>query len=219
MSALRVQDIAEETTGSQYITSENGPKANDGYLITLNVESVRLTDKQFVRLSADNPVLRFELTAQRELIIMAPAGLESSRRNNEISFQLTAWSKHDGSGVVFESSAGFTLPNGAKRSPDASWISHARYDTLSAAQKDGMAPICPEFVVELRSASDRLKTLQRKMQEYIDNGARLGWLLDPTTKRVYVYRPGQTVEVLEDPDTVSGEPVLSGFVLDLRTVW
>ena len=187
--------------------------------LKLNVHDTHLTEEQFVLLCQENPDLRIELTAQGELVLMPPTGMETGRCNNRIAYRVTAWSDMDGSGVVFDSSTLFTLGNGAKRSPDVSWVRRERWDALSEAQRRGFGPLCPDFVVELRSPSDRLADLQEKMQEYIANGARLGWLIDPQDKRVYVYRPGQSVEMLDDPPTVSGDPVLPGFVLSVRELW
>jgi Uma2 family endonuclease len=185
----------------------------------LNVHDTKLTEEQFVRLCQENPDLRLELTARGELVIMPPTGTETGRRNNRLAYRITAWADSDGSGVVFDSSTLFTLPNGAKRSPDVSWAQRERWEALSKEQREGFAPLCPDFVVELRSPTDRLPDLKEKMQEYIDNGARLGWLIDPLEKRVSVYRPGRPVEVLDDPPTVSGDPVLPGFVLPVRELW
>ena len=185
----------------------------------LNVHDTKLTEEQFVRLCQENPDFQLELTAQGELVIMPPTGSETGRRNNRLAYRITAWADSDGSGVVFDSSTLFTLPNGAKRSPDVSWVRRERWEALSREQREGFAPLCPDFVVELRSPTDRLKDLQEKMHEYIANGARLGWLIDPLEKRVYVYRPDQPVEVLDDPPVVSGEPVLPGFVLPVRELW
>jgi Uma2 family endonuclease len=186
---------------------------------TLNVRETRLTEEQFLRLCQENRDLRFELTAQGELVIMPSAGSETGWRNNEISYFLTAWAKQDSAGLAFGSSAGFTLPNGAIRSPDASWVKRERWNALTQEQRKRFAPLCPDFVVELRSPTDRLPVLQEKMQEYIANGARLGWLIDPLDKRVYVYHPGQPVEYLDNPATLSGDPVLPGFVLHIRELW
>ncbi len=185
----------------------------------LNVHDTKLTEEQFVRLCQENPDFQLELTAQGELVIMPPTGSETGRRNNRLAYRITAWADSDGSGVVFDSSTLFTLPNGAKRSPDVSWVRRERWEALSREQREGFAPLCPDFVVELRSPTDRLKDLQEKLHEYIANGARLGWLIDPLEKRVYVYRPDQPVEVLDDPPVVSGEPVLPGFVLPVRELW
>ena len=185
----------------------------------LNLQETRLSEEQFVRLCQENPDLRLELTAQQELVIMPPTGLESGRRNLRIARRLDTWTEADGTGVAFDSSTMFTLPNGAKRSPDASWVRRERWDALAQEQRQGFGLLCPDFVIELRSSSDRLKDLQEKMQEYIANGAQLGWLIDPLEKRVHVYKPGQPVNVLEDPVSVSGDPVLPGFVLLVRELW
>jgi Uma2 family endonuclease len=187
--------------------------------IAVDVHSLHLTDEQFYQLCRDNPDLRFELTAQGELIIMPPTGSLTGWRNANINHRLTAWAETDGSGLTFDSSTGFRLPNGAKRSPDAAWIRRDRWDALTEEEKEGFAPICPDFVMELRSPDDSLSSLQDKMTEYIENGAQLGWLLDPKTKRVYVYRPEKPVECLEQPESVSGDPILVGFVLKLKDIW
>jgi Uma2 family endonuclease len=187
--------------------------------IALDVHSVLLTDEQFYQLCRDNRDLRLELTAQGELIIMPPTGSLTGWRNAKIIYRLTAWAEIDGTGLSFDSSTGFKLPNGAKRSPDAAWIKLDRWEALNKKEQEGFAPICPDFVVELRSPDDSLSTLQEKMVEYIENGARLGWLIDPKAKRVYVYQPGQAVEMLENPETVSGDPVLPAFALGLKEIW
>ncbi len=150
---------------------------------------------------------------------MPPAGSETGRRNNKLAVRVGTWAEADGTGVAFDSSAGFILPNGAIRSPDASWVKKERWEALSKNQQEGFAPLCPDFVVELRSPTDRLVDLHSKMQEYIDNGAHLGWLIDPIDKRAYVYRPGQPVESLDNPATLSGDPVLPGFVLPVHELW
>ena len=187
--------------------------------LTLRLPPTRgLTDEALLELSAYNKELRLERTAQGDLIIMPPAGGNSGRRNAKLTFQLVRWSEQDGTGEVFDSSAGFRLPNGAIRSPDASWVSEAQSAALTAEAWEKYLPLCPEFVVELRSATDSLAGLKRKMEEYRENGARLGWLLDPQTRRVTVYTPDETQD-LENPETLSGEPVLAGFILDLRKVW
>ncbi len=180
--------------------------------------SINLTDEQFFELCQHNRDYQFERTASGELIIMPPTGSETSKRNIDLSYQLRAWSRQNNLGVAFDSSGGFKLPNGADRSPDASWVKKERWDALTPEQKDSFAPLCPDFVVELRSKTDSLKKLQEKMQEYIDNGARLGWLIDRQNRRVEIYRPGQSVEILQNPATVSGEDVLPGFVLDLAEI-
>lgn len=185
----------------------------------LKVCETKLTEEQFVRLCQENPDLRIELTAQGELVLMPPTGLESGRRNTKLTQRLANWSEVDNTGVVFDSSTLFTLPNSAKRSPDASWIRRDRWEALPKKEREGFGLICPDFVVELRSPTDRLKDLQEKMQEYIANGARLGWLIDPLEKRAYVYRPDQPVEVIDDPATRNADPVLPSFVLYVRELW
>ncbi|HXG65179.1 MAG TPA: Uma2 family endonuclease [Blastocatellia bacterium] len=187
--------------------------------LALDVHSVQLTDEQFYRLCRDNRDYRIELTAQGKLIVMPPTGSMTGWRNARIIHRLTAWTENEGKGLTFDSSTGFTLPNGAKRSPDASWVKRERWDALTEQEKEKFAPLCPDFVVELRSPDDTLATLQEKMAEYIENGAQLGWLIDPKNKQVYVYRPGQPVECLDNAETVSGDPVLSGFVLNLKDIW
>jgi Uma2 family endonuclease len=187
--------------------------------VKLNVRRTKLTEEQFMQLCQENPELRLELTAQQELVIMAPAGSESGWRSGEVFYSLTAWAKKDGTGLSFDSSTGFTLPNGAVRSPDASWVRREKWNALTKEQREKFAPVCPDFVAELRSQADSLSDLHEKMREYIDNGARLGWLIDPLDKRVYIYRPGQPVETLDNPTALSGDPVLPGFVLPVRELW
>jgi Uma2 family endonuclease len=179
-----------------------------------------VTQEQFAALAAANRDLRLERTAQGELIVNPPTGWETGRRNWSISGELYLWWRNAGEpGEAFDSSTGFILPNGATRSPDASWVSGERWQALTSEQKGTFANICPDFVVELRSSSDTLKSVQDKMREYLDNGARLGWLIDPQHQRVEIYRLNQDVEVLENPAELLGEEVLPGFVLNLRRVW
>lgn len=185
----------------------------------LNLKAVQLSEEQFVRLCEENPDLRLELTAQGELIIMPPTGFKTGQRNNRLSRHLDVWAETDGTGVACDSSTLFTLPNGAKRSPDASWVRKERFATLTTDQQESFLPLCPDFVVELRSPTDRLPDLQDKMQEYMENGAQLGWLIDPFDKRVYVYRVHQPVEVLDDPEMLSGDPELVGFTLPVQELW
>jgi len=188
--------------------------------LTLNLDAiVQLTDDAFYALCRANPEVKFERTSFGELIVMPPTGGETGNRNIELAFQLQAWSRQNQLGLAFDSSTCFRLPNGANRSPDAAWILLPRWEALSPKQREGFPPICPDFVVELRSPSDSLKTLQDKMQEYIiDNGARLGWLLNPQDQQVEIYRQGQDKEVLSNPTSLPGEGVLPGFVLDLRGI-
>ena len=187
--------------------------------LALDFRAIEMTDDQLVQFCADNRELRIELTSKKELIIMPPANPTSSQENSSLNAQLYFWTKQDGSGLCFDSSAGFTFPNGAMRSPDASWIARERWESLDAAERYRFSHIVPDFVVELRSPTDRLVTLQAKMAEYIENGVRLGWLIDPQRRRVYIYRPGQPVAMLQNPETISGESVLPGFTLNLRDIW
>src|SRR5262249_48330694 len=170
------------------------------------------------QLGRANPDLRLERTARGDLVIMPPAGTDSGGRNLEISVQLALWNKRNGQGRAFDSSTGFTLPSGAIRSPDSSWVALDRWNALTAEQKEGFAPICPDFVVELRSPTDSRRTLRAKLREYIAAGARLGWLIDRKRREVEVYRPARKVEVLKDPKTLPGDDVLPGFTLDLKGI-
>jgi Uma2 family endonuclease len=188
--------------------------------LAVNLPSIlSMTPQQFYEFCQANPELRIERTANGEVIIMAPAFSDTGNRNFNIAVQLGIWATQDGTGIGFDSSAGFMLPNGATRSPDAAWIRGDRWNALSEDEKASFAPICPDFVIELRSSSDTLSGLQAKMQEYIDNGARLGFLIDRKNHAVHCYRHGQDVEVLDHPETVSGDPELPGFVLKMATVW
>lgn len=180
--------------------------------------AIELTDEQFFQLCQDNRDFRFERTASGELIIMPPTGSDTGRRNIKITAQLEVWSSQNNLGVAFDSSSGFKLPNGADRSPDASWVKRERWDALTPEQQERFAPLCPDFVVELRSPSDSLEKVRQKMTEYIDNGARLGWLINPKNQQVEIYRPNQDVEMLKSPATLSGEDVLPGFVLELKQI-
>ena len=186
-------------------------------LIALTHRSV--TPEQFEELCHEYRELRLELTSTGELIVMPPAGSQTGRRNADLTYQLVAWCKQDGTGVCFDSTAGFTVPNGAIRSPDGAWIKRERWDSLTEQQKNSFAPICPDFVVELRSPSDNLSQLYLKMFEYVENGTSLGWLIDPFKRQVYVYRPDEEVVVLDNPETVSGEPLMLGFKLNLTELW
>jgi Uma2 family endonuclease len=177
-----------------------------------------LTDEQFWQLCENNRDLRFERAATGELIIMPPTGSETGRRNMDLSFQLQSWSRQNGLGIAFDSSTGFKLPNEANRSPDAAWIKKERWEALTAEQQEKFAPICPDFVVELRSPSDNLENLQKKMREYIANGARLGWLLNRQNREVEIYRPNREVEIKRSPTTLSREDVLPGFILSLEQI-
>lgn len=188
--------------------------------LTVNLPSnFKLSDDQFEELISANRDSKFELTATGELLIMSPMGGETGNRNFELGGQFWLWNRKKGLGKAFDSSTGFQLPNGAKRSPDLSWITLEKWDNLTPAQRRKFLPICPDFVVELVSESDDLSDIEKKMQEYLENGLGLGWLMIPKTRQVKIYRPQQAVEILESPMSLSGEPVLIDFVLDLTPIW
>lgn len=178
-----------------------------------------MTDEQFEEFCRLNPDLRIEMTAKGDLIIMPPTFGHTGNRNFNLTGQIYVWVEQDGTGVGFDSSTLFILPNGAKRSPDASWVSKARLTNLTEEERAKFLPLYPDFVIELRSSSDSLAELQEKMREYMDNGAQLGWLLDPVTRSVHVYRAGGAIEEIKDAEQVKGDPLLAGFVLDLQRIW
>lgn len=178
-----------------------------------------MTDDELLRFCAANDPLRIERDKNGELIVMGPAGGGSGSRNAQIIRQLGNWADEMNSGMAFDSNAGFTLRDGSMRSPDAAWIPWSRWNALTAEQQEKFLPLCPEFVIELRSASDRLAELQEKMRSWIANGCQLGWLVDPQRKVVEVYRPGREPEVLEGASAVYGEGPVGGFVLELARVW
>lgn len=179
----------------------------------------KVTHEQFQQLAAVNRDLRLERTATGELIVMPPTGSETGKRNLDIEGQLWLWNRQTKLGVAFNSSSGFHLPNGADRSPDASWVKLERWQALTPEEREGFAPLCPDFVVELRSNSDNLEPLREKMPEYMENGASLGWLIDRKNRKVEIYQQGQDGSILDNPTTLSGEDILPGFVLDLTEVW
>jgi Uma2 family endonuclease len=178
---------------------------------------LRLTDRVFGKLCAANPELKLERTARQDLVVI-PTGSETAMRNAAVTAQLVYWAEVDGQGVAFDSSAGFTLPNGAIRSPDSSWITRVRWRALPREQREQFAPLCPDFVVELRSDADQKGKLRKKMKEYMNQGTRLGWMIDLVDGTVEIYRPDQRVEVRTRPTTLSGEDVLPGFELDLKGI-
>lgn len=187
--------------------------------LTFNLNAVvQLTDDDFYTLCRANPDIKFERTSLGELIVMPPTGGETGNRNSKLNQRLANWAEVDGTGMTFDSSTGFKLPNGADRSPDAAWILLARWEALTPEQRRRFPPIAPDFVVELRSDTDSLAVVQAKMQEYIDNGVRLGWLIDPQSQQVEIYCQGQEKEVLLSPTGLPGEEVLPGFVLNLRGI-
>jgi Uma2 family endonuclease len=173
----------------------------------------------YLEILRENPDLRIERSRDGRLIVMPPTGHETSIRNTELIYQLAAWNRATGLGVVSESNGGYVLPDGATRAPDAAWVSREREDTLGAAQRAAFAPICPDFVAELLSPSDDLAETREKVAEFIENGASLGWLIDPFRRAVEVYRPGRAPETIENARSVSGESVLPGFTLDLEPIF
>lgn len=187
--------------------------------LTLDLRSIKLTNEQFFQLCQQNELILFERNADGTLVIMPLAGGITSNRNLNLSTQLYNWNRDESLGIAFGSCTGFTLPNSAVRSPNASWLKRDRWDVLTQEQKEKFAPVCPDFVLELCSATDCWKRLQDKMHEYLENGTRLGWLIDFETQKVEIYRQGQEVEVLENPVSLSGEDVLPGFVLNLESIW
>lgn len=199
----------------QPVTAEPSAPA----VLALKVQSVGLTDEQFEKLCQDNPDLRIELTSKGELIIMPPTGMKTGWRNSKITGRLLEWTEKDGSGLSFDSSTLFTLPDGSKRSPDASWIRRERVERLSPEEQAGFAAIVPDFVIELRSPSDRWPVLEEKMLDYMRNGVGLAWLIDPAVKQVLIYRPNQPVETLDNPETVSALSDLKGFTFNVQEIW
>lgn len=196
----------------QVTTFDNEP-------MLINLSFRRMTEAEFENFCQRNPDKRIELTKEGKIIVMPPTHTETGRKNFKIILRFGIWAELDKTGQCFESSTGFTFPNGAKRSPDLAWVRNEKWNQLSEKEKRSFARLVPDFVVELRSDTDSLKTLQNKMREYLENGVSLGWLIDTRTRKVYVYRPNEKVEVLDDPQTVSGEPLLPGFVLDLSEIW
>ncbi len=189
--------------------------------IVLNFQEIlkKLNDEDFEDFCRQNPDLKIELTKEGELIVMPPTGGRTGYRNFSLIVEFGKWSEKDGTGVGFDSSTVFVLPSGAKRSPDLAWVSNERWNSLSNEEQEKFPPLCPDFVVELRSRTDLLFTLQEKMREYVENGAQLGWLIDPSEKKVYVYRQGVEAEILDHPSKVSGEPLLKEFVLNVEKLW
>ena len=199
---------------------QTAPQTKPLFLQIPHDVTLTVTSDQFSALAAANHDLRLERTATGELIVNPPTGGETGKRNLSLSTQLGNWYEANESlGEAFDSSTGFELPSGASRSPDAAWVRRERWDGLTPEQKKTFVPLCPDFVVELRSETDSLTVLQAKMQEYMDNGAQLGWLIDPKNKQVEIYRAGQVEEVLEHPSTLSGESVLPGFRLSLQRIF
>ena len=183
---------------------------------------VTLTHTEFVKLCAANPDMKLERTSKGELIVMSPTGGETGSFNSDLNYELVTWNRSSPNktvGKTFDSSTGFSLPKGSDRSPDAAWISLTKWESLTPEQRKGFLPLCPEFLIELLSPSDSWKQGQVKMEEYMDNGCLLGWLIDPKSKRVAIYRQGQLIEILNDPKTLSGENILPNFVLEIGTMF
>lgn len=188
--------------------------------VTVNFNPIiEISDEQFYKLCRANPDVKFERNAKGEIIIMSPTGGETGNRNAEIIIEFGIWNRQTKLGKVFDSSTCFKFPNGADRSPDVSWIKQERWDALTVEEKEKFPPIAPDFVLELMSPTDSLKETQDKMREYMENGVKLGWLINRKTRRVEIYRQGKAVEVLQSPAELSGEDVLPGFVLNLQIVW
>ena len=187
--------------------------------LVLNFEKVGLTEEQFFQLCSDNRDLRMELTARKELIIMSPTGLKSGWRELVLATRLMTWAERDGTGIAIGPSAAYKLPNGAIRGPDAAWIRRDRLATFTDEELEKFGHLCPDFVAEIMSPSDTLAEVQEKMEEYVANGAQLGWLIDPFEARVYVYRPAQAAQCLQNPTMISGDPVLTGFIFNVEEIW
>ena len=195
------------------------PQVSQTYITLRLSPAIEITDDEFFAFCQLNRDLRFERTAEGDIIVMAPTGGETGNRNADITAQLVTWTKRDGTGAAFDSSTGFKLPNGADRSPDGSWVRKSRLAALTHEQKLKFLPLCPDFVIELLSPTDTLAVTQAKMSEYIENGAQLGWLIDPEVRQIHVYRSRQAVVVLENVTEIAADPELPGFVLDLREIW
>jgi Uma2 family endonuclease len=191
----------------------------DDAFLPATLASHPMTDEEFAAFCAEHPDLSFEMTAEGEIIVMPPTAPLTGDRNSEIDCQLRIWAKKDGRGRTYDSSTGFVLPNGARRSPDASWILKSRIAQLAPAKREGAWHFCPDFVIELRSPSDRPRALENKMREYLANGAQLGWLIDPGRRAVTIYRPNREPETLIGIDSIQGEDPVAGFVLHLSEVW
>lgn len=188
--------------------------------ITINFNSIiEISDEQFYQLCTQNPETQFERNCEGEILIMPPTGGETGKRNANLIVQLAIWNQQAKLGEVFDSSTGYKLPNGANRSPDVSWIQQERWDSLTSKQKEKFIPLAPDFVLELMSPTDYLVNTQAKMQEYLDNKVKLGWLINPQAKQVEIYRLGQEAKLLDSPQSISGEDILPGFMLNLAGIF
>lgn len=179
----------------------------------------KMNDREFLRFCRDNDNVLIEMSAKGDLEIMPATGGVTGRKNSFLNRKLGNWAEETGAGKVFDAQTFFKLDNGAKRMPDVAWVKTERWNSLTRAQQEGIIPFAPDFVIELRSKTDVLKDLQDKMQEYVENGVALGWLIDPKSKQIFVYHSGKQVEVLENPTEISGEPLLQGFTLNLKEIW
>jgi Uma2 family endonuclease len=191
----------------------------NGMVVDFSPLATKVSDEEFAELCRLNPELQIERTSEGELVIVAPTGGKTGLRSAQLTLAFGLWAESNGTGQSFDSSTLFSLPNGARRSPDLSWIRNERWEALSPDQQEQFPPLCPDFMIELRSKTDSLNSLTEKMEEYIANGAQLGWLIDPFERKVHIYRPGMAAEILNHPETVSGEPLLKGFVLQVRALW
>ena len=187
--------------------------------LTLDFHSARLTEEQFEELCRNHSDLKFEMSAKGELIIVPPTSPESGWKNTKLTTQTEIWSEKDKTGIVFDSSTMFTLPNGAKRSPDVSWMTKEKWESLSPSERRKFSRVVPDFVIELVSPTDNLEEAREKMEEYVENGVRLGWLIDPVEQKVHIYRANGETEILDNPEKVSGEDILEGFELNVREIW
>jgi Uma2 family endonuclease len=208
-----VIDLIEEKT------EVNETFLDEKFPILLKINTKLWSDEEYYNFCQENKDLQIETNKEGDLIIMPPTGTETGNKNADLIISIGIWARKNKKGKVFDSNTEFTLPNGAKKSPDVSWILNERYDALTQKERDGFSPIAPDFVVELRSKTDRLIPIQEKMAEYIENGVRLGWLIDPYQKQVHIYRKNGEIEILENPKTVSGEDVLEEFELDLEEIF
>ena len=191
----------------------------DDAFLPATLSAPPMTDEEFAAFCAEHPDLRFEMTAEGELIVMAPTYSDTSASNSEVAGELRNWARKDRRGIVCDSSTGFVLPNGARRSPDASWTLKSRVQQLGANRRKSFWHLCPDFVIEVKSDSDRLKTVQKKMREYLEQGAQLGWLIDPENRTVEIYHANGEIDKRVDVNKVEGEGPVAGFVLDLTYVW
>ena len=211
-----METVPEKSYSKIFIPNNSGALR---FKFEANNKRLKFTDGEFWEFCRQNDAMRIEMTKEGDVIIMPPTGSETGDRNAEITMQLRIWAKKNKQGKSYDSSTGFKLPNGATVSPDASWVLKEKIEKFTAKQRQKFLPLCPDFVIELRSPSDSLKDGKEKMKEYIENGAKLGWLINPKNKEVYIYRANGEIEILEKPNKISGEDILQGFELDLTEIW